>query len=422
MKNTKVLISVVMLSIILMGCYQLMSDKNNLDASSDIVVKPTVTEGRDSLKKADFGKASEIAQLNLDTDEGKHLQGDLYFLHGRYKEAVGIYEKISDDYGEYQKVLENLAKVYAYHLKDMAKSKEVALKLEKESPIRIFNDAMAVPMQVINKGTFEVPMDTDDPLNPYIPRVKGKINGQDQILTFDTGGNYLAMSAKAAEELGIEYDKSKSFSGKQGEGTADIWIGVADSLQLGDELTLRNVPVMVLSEINTEVVVFGSNIIKEFLTTIDYPNNKFVLTTKDDKALVQSHLDKYDGNKMDFIMWDDHYMMGKGKYNEENVNMFFDSGLVVVDAIDGVPSQAWLTINKENAQSLGIKGELQSMKVTKTDDKLEFAGLVNENALVTLSSQDFKFNDIKCDFLISHGIINKYAWTIDFDNMEYMFK
>ena len=39
---------------------------------------------------------------------------------------------------------------------------------------------------------------------------------------------------------------------------------------------LVNVPVILLEEMNTELVVFGTNIIKQFkMTTIDYPNNKF---------------------------------------------------------------------------------------------------------------------------------------------------
>lgn len=387
-------------------------------------IDTSVENGREFLSKANYGKASEVAQANLDTDEGKHLQGDVYFLNGRYQEAVDIYGKISSNYDEKQKVLQNMASIYLYHLKDIKKAQAITVKLENETAVSIYADALSEPMEVVSKGTFEVPMLIDDPLNPYIPRVKGSINGQEQILTFDTGGNYLIMTAKTAKELGIEYDVTKSFEGQQGEGRSEIWVGVADSVQLGEELTLRNVPVGILSEMNVELIVFGTNILKEFVSTIDYPNDKFVFTTKDDKSLVQKHLDQYQGNKMDFAMWDDHYMMGKGKYNGQNVNMFFDSGLVVVGVVDEQPAQAWLTINKENMELLGIKEKdsVKSMEVTQTKDTVEFAGHVNENALITLSALDFKFNDVKCDFLISHGIIKEYAWTIDFENMEYMFK
>ena len=117
-------------------------------------------------------------------------------------------------------------------------------------------------------------------------------------------------------------------------------------------------------------------------------------------------------------------MMGKGKYNGQDVNMFFDSGLVLVGVIDGQAAQAWLSITKDNMELLGIeeKDSVKSLEVTATDDTVEFAGHVNENALITLSSKDFEFGGIKCDFLISHGVFNKYAWTIDFENMEYVFK
>lgn len=395
--------------LILVGCSN-MSDKEII----------SIEEGREFLNKADYEKAAEIAQANINTDKGKHLQGDLYFLQGKYREADEIYGKIDSNYEQVQRVLNNLASVNIHHLKDIGEAKKFASLIENETTSTVIINAIENPMTVESSGTFEVPMITDDPLYPYIPSISGKINGQDQVLTFDTGGNYILMTAKAAEELGIEYDKDRHVGGRQGAGTATIWAGVADSVTLGDDLTLNNVPVMILSEINVPLVFFGTNILKESLSTIDYPKEKFVFTTKDGE--IQDHLEKYDGNKMDFVMWDDHYMMGKGKYNDKDVNMFFDSGLVVVGEIEGEVAQAWLTINEENAALLGIEEELESMQVTKTDDTLEFAGNINDNALVILSDSDFKFNDVKCDFLVSHGIIKKYAWTIDFENMVYMFK
>ena len=47
----------------------------------------------------------------------------------------------------------------------------------------------------------------------------------------------------------------------------------------------------------------------------------------------------------------------------------------------------------------------------------------NENVILSLSgSGDFSFGGIMCDLLVSHGVIKNYAWTIDFENMKYMFK
>ncbi len=412
----------ITLMVLLAGCTGPKTNNNNGEDNSGL----SISQGREYLSQANYNKAIKAAKTNQNTDDGKHLLGDLHFLHGRYQEAKNIYEQISKEYKEYQKVQENLISLYVHHLKDIEAARVISAEQKENSWSKLFADAVTKPIEVVNKGTFEIPMLTDDPLNAYIPRIAGSINGSEQILTFDTGGNYLAMSSSTARSLGIEYDENKFKIGKQGYGTSKIWVGVADSLMLGEEIEMKNVPTIILSEINMEVIIFGTNIIKEFVSTIDYPNNKFVLTTKDNKEMVSNHLGKYQGNKMDFVMWDDHYMMGKGKYNGHDVNMFFDSGLVIVGAIDGLPAQAWLNMTKENMDLLNVeeKDSAKVMEVTKTNDTLEFAGLVNENALITLNPRDegFVFNGINNHLLVSHGVISKYAWTIDFDNMEYIFK
>lgn len=117
--------------------------------------------------------------------------------------------------------------------------------------------------------------------------------------------------------------------------------------------------------------------------------------------------------------------MGKGTYHSKKVNMFFDSGLVVVGALNGDVVKSWLCLSEESMEKLGIKEKenISALDVTATDDTLHFAGLDNEHVVLSLSSTgNFSFSAITCDLLISHGVIKNYAWTIDFENMEYMFK
>ena len=122
-------------------------------------------------------------------------------------------------------------------------------------------------------------------------------------------------------------------------------------------------------------------------------------------------------------MHGDHFMMGKGRYNGKDVNMFWDSGLVVVGVVDGKPAQAWLNVNKEAMERLGIEEELNPTEVTATADTLEFAGMVNNNALICgKPGKAYDWGGIRSDLLVGYGIQKKYAWTIDFDNMTYMFK
>ena len=105
--------------------------------------------------------------------------------------------------------------------------------------------------------------------------------------------------------------------------------------------------------------------------------------------------------------------------------MFFDSGLVVVGQANGVIAQSWLCLSKESMENLDIeeKDNTSTRGVTATNDVLSFAGMDNENVILSLSgSGEFSFGGIKCDLLVSHGVIKNYAWTIDFENMKYVYK
>ena len=70
--------------------------------------------------------------------------------------------------------------------------------------------------------------------------------------------------------------------------------------------------------------------------------------------------------------------------------------------------------------------ELLSKSVTDlitSNITLEFANHSNINAIFSTSGKrEFIFENIKCDILISHGILSKYKWTIDFERMVYLFE
>ncbi len=384
----------------------------------------TIDKGWEHWSKAEIDQAEEVAQSNINTNEGKHLIGNILQVKGKYHEAIEVYNAISSDYDEYEKVQISKFNIYFFHLKELDKAKAL-IKLIKDKEATIYAASMNQPMTVECSGTFTVPMLVNEPLNPYIPIVASTINGKKQNIAFDTGGNYLILSKSAAESLEIDYDTTLFFEGKQGYSTSRMWVGTVDDLVLGNNLKLKNVPVTILEEMNTEIIIFGTNILKEFYSTIDYPNNQFVFTTKDKPELINAHKKKYAGSKMKFIMWGDHYMMGKGTYNGKLINMFFDSGLVVVGQANGAIAQSWLCLSKESMDNLEIdeKENTSTNKVTATNDILNFANMDNENVVLSLSgSGDFSFGGIKCDLLVSHGVIKNYAWTIDFENMEYMFK
>ena len=384
----------------------------------------TIEEGWALWSKAELEKAEKIAEAYLDADEGKHLKGNILQVNGKYLEAIELYNSISSEYNEYEKVQISKLNIYLFHLKELDKAKALIDGINNKDAT-IYAASINKPITLECSGTFTVPMLVTEPLNPFIPIVSGEINGTKQNIAFDTGANFLVMSKAAAESMGISYNSSLFFIGKQGYSTSKMWVGVVDNLVLGKDVKLKNVPVTIMEEMNTEIIIFGTNILKEFYTTIDYPNNQFVFTTKDKPELVRAHQKRYAGNEMNFIMWSDHYMMGKGSYNDKRINMFFDSGLVVVGQANGAIAQSWLCLSKESMENLGIeeKDNTSTRAVTATNDVLNFAGIDNENVILSLSGIDeFSFGGIMCDLLVSHGVLKHYAWTIDFENMKYIFK
>ena len=276
-----------------------------LSASS---AQGTIEKGWKLWSKAELEKAEKIAESNIDTDEGKHLKGNILQVKGKYRKAIEVYNGITSDYDEYEKVQISKLNIHFFHLKEVSKAKALIGNIE-DKQATIYAASINQPMTVECSGTFTVSMLVNEPLNPFIPIVAGAINGKKQKIAFDTGGNYLIMTKTAAESMGITYDPTLFFIGQQGYSSSKMWVGVADELVLGNDVKLKNIPVTILEEMNTEIIIFGTSILKEFYSTIDYPNNQFVFTTKDKSDLVNTHKERYTGNKMNFIMWGDHYMM-----------------------------------------------------------------------------------------------------------------
>ncbi len=377
----------------------------------------------ESYKQSEFTTAYTIAKGYPDSDSAQHLIGNIHQLKGEYAQAISAYQTIQSNYSQYSEVVNSLITIALFHTKDIQKAKALITSVP-ESIQRVYAQAIQKPISVSCSGQFIVPMLTEHPLNNYIPFISGQINGIPQDMAFDTGGNFIIMSKRAAQQLNVEYDSTLSFIGKQGFGESEMYVGIIKELALG-KVTLSSVPVTILEEMNTDIIIFGTNILAEFLTTIDYPNQKFIFTTLDQKALLAKHKQQYSGHQMPFYLWGDHYMMGSGEYNQQKVNMFFDSGLVVVGQIDNAITQSWMCLSPSSMLNLGIEEHENTSQrsVTGTNDTITFAGVSHSKvALSANSGTEFKFGGVYCDLLISHGILKRYAWTIDFRKREFQFR
>jgi len=173
--------------------------------------KSTIEEGWKFWSKAELEKAEKIAENYIDTDEGKHLKGNILQVKAKYSEAIEIYNGISSGYNEYEKVQINKLNIHLFHLKELDKAKALINRI-KNKEATIYAASINKSMTLESSGTFTVPMLVSEPLNPFIPIVSAEINGKKQNIAFDTGGNFLVMSKAAAENMGISYDSNLFFT------------------------------------------------------------------------------------------------------------------------------------------------------------------------------------------------------------------
>ena len=190
-------------------------------------------------------------------------------------------------------------------------------------------------------------------------------------------------------------------------------------------VTLTNVPVVgatwkALGQ--TSDGVLTTQLLKQFLSTVDYDNRRITLRERTPEALAQLMRTFGDNPPVEapFFMTGTHLMYAKGSLNgRQGVNYFLDSGLamsmpmIVLDetvellgletnAIEGT-DYYWTPIESHGLNGL-MKGATQAMGNV----------FVEENA--------FWQSGFMMDALISHQYLWPLgSWTIDFDNMTYYF-
>ena len=121
------------------------------------------------------------------------------------------------------------------------------------------------------------------------PIIKMHINGRDAPLRFvlDTGSGISVLSEQTAKKLGIRHITKGGFArGIGGDGKFEIVYGLLREIKIG-QVALRQIPVYIRKFHNDSHPVdgyIGLALISKFLTTIDYGNQTFSLTRREDDA------------------------------------------------------------------------------------------------------------------------------------------
>ena len=267
---------------------------------------------------------------------------------------------------------------------------------------------------------------TNDITQPgALPLVDMEIDGQTVSLVLDTGGDRLYLDRDIYASLGLTTlaNREARYAYTGGE-TVEEPLGVAETVKMGD-VTLTNVPVVgatwkALGQ--TSDGVLTTQILKQFLSTMDYSNRRITLRERTPDALAQVMATFGDTPPVEapFFMTGTHLMVAKGSLNgHEGINYFMDSGLamsmpmIVVDetvellgletnAIDGT-EYFWTPIESHGLNGL-VKGATQAMGNVFVEDDF------------------FWRSGFMIDALISHQYLWPLgSWTIDFDRRMYYF-
>jgi len=405
----------------------------------------------------DFHAASQlgyIALLSNKLDDAESLlRRALDLRHGDSDAKIMLAEVLyrKNDFFHAARALQGLGPGDASKLQNYATLNEAKLEsFRDEDPYRFERDA--------GEST-RLPFIASDPL----PVVNVRVNGGAEVAFFiDTGGAELLLDSEFARELNVKPMGSVqgTFSGGQ---HAQVENGRVDSLTLGS-WTVRNIPVgmMPLRSMSSGFGVkqingcIGTNVLYQFLSTIDYRTGELILRKKN--AATLKRFDAAGGppnppaasrrsggrnaqpkdstgtkntaatNGIVVPMWmaGDHFMVAWGRVNTQPMSLFFvDSGLAgagVKLAESGI-QQASIHLDESKAtEGEGGGGALKIVPYTVTQFTV---GEITEQDVPGLYDGPFPWENVfgfHITGMFGNDFLKHYSVTFDFTNMRIIFR
>ena len=368
--------------------------------------------------------AEELLRVDSADSEARHLLVLTTFVAGRYADGLSEYARIDPGY-ERLGELHGLVVDAHQALGRPDRAAAVARKAGEPEPIVAWIEAQGRrPLRVNLERTTVLPFSRDHMIPDWMPAVPIELNGKEYLGHLDTGGTWVHMSPKMAGELGIE--TAYLGQGRGNEQETRLEGGIADRLRLGDAV-LENVPVVVLESLQgalqdsegriEDLVILGTSVLEQFLTTWDNERQRLVLSPRQDPAARREHFEEYvpDGAQpMDFYMVPDHYLIGHGAIAGADATFFVDTGLVTVDEKGRQPG---LGLTAESFARFGGQGEITETRLTDSPGPLRLGPveLGNQAVRVTPDSRGYSFSGVRPDALLSYGFLKHCVWTLDFD-------
>ncbi|MFI6984074.1 retropepsin-like aspartic protease [Embleya sp. NPDC050154] len=388
----------------------------------------------DAWRAGDLPLARELAANLLATghavDEARHVLVLADSVLGNYDGAINTHRMIAPRYERLDELNEPILCAHI-HRGDIAGAVTLAERrgLARRGAIGArLRLAVERPLGIDIDGVVDVPF-TDDPLTPFMPGFAGHLNDRPTVLRLDTGGSFVHLSRELAAAHGIDTIASaREFAAlgrhRVGYGLADLEIGT---------IRLRNVPVAVHEKGLPPAAAFdvplgpivGTNILERFLTTVDAPNRRLVLSRRGDNIARARHLARLGAAQhvAPFGLWSDHLMIARGRVDGiSGVNLFVDSGLVALTPDQG---QVAMLVPRRTLARWGV-ARPQTGRFAELPGTLAI-GTASREGMTAYPVTDRVWRDfgdwggIRVDALISWGYLRHFTWTIDFERREYLF-
>ena len=372
------------------------------------------------------------------------LAAELEYLLGHYEQAEKLYRRLlaraDVDRKSRAKARDGLGFVY-YQTNRFDRMQELGFESGSEfaaaaKVIRSFDSPPYRVKWTLDERTSEAPLLVVDPL----PVMTVQYNGRPVHVLFDTGADMCILDSDLADQWGIK-SQSSDVGAFGGGKLGRMGYGKLDSVTVGS-VVVEGVPIVIMPTQKFSSAfaagkypiggIVGTSLIRQFLATLDYEHEKFVLRERSPRRR-QTLRDELAGRilaEVPFVLTGTHYMMARGSLDgRDGLTFFVDSGLAA-DAALSAPTQtlrfAGIDVPNKRVdprsvgggggafasgqfpiQSLGL-GSLRQQRL-----KGEYGAMVD--------STYWQHGFIQ-DGLISHAFLRKYAsWTIDFDAMKYIF-
>ena len=398
---------------------------------------------RQLLRSGEFWRARDVVRQAADRQDAAldavDLAAELAYLTGAYDEAASLYERlIAASEGDMSRqVMAKVQLLFTYYQQDRftaggAIEFPQGVQLPNADLMRAFEEDPYRQEWEGDDRVAEIEFLDIDPL----PVVEAQVNGIPVNLIIDTGGDLLILDDEIAAAMGVE--TLASAMGTFGGGLqSEIGFGAIDRLRL-DEVTLHGVPITTLPTKrftmgrNTIGGILGTAVLRQFLSTLDYENERLVLVerTPENRRRLRDRFGS-EGTEIPFVLAATHLMMARGSLNEaEGLTFFVDSGLA---------SEAVLAAPIQTLELLGIPEPETSVD----DDSVgggggQFASgsfalkrvglgpLEQTNVTGSYGSRPpeshWHGGKFIVDALLSHSFLKRYSsWTLDFDSMTYVF-